>query len=140
MLVARSVPSRLLRTLPVLAMAAALFPLTGSAPALSAAVGASPACEVATPGGLEVRAKAGAKSAEPDASRGAGSDLLQGREPTSLSPAGSITVPTRVHVIAQDRTAAGGYLTQAQVDAQLAVLNAAFAGRVAGGTTASRSR
>ena len=123
---------RLLRSLPVLAMSAALLPLT-SAPAVSSIASAatsatSAVCEVATPGGLEVRAKPGAKVAEPDPAQGATQDLLQGREPTTVSPAGSIVVDTYVHVIATGPTRAQGMLTDAEVAAQLEVLNASFAG------------
>ncbi len=122
---------RLLRSLPVLAMSAALLPLT-SAPAVSsiasAATSAAAVCEVATPGGLEVRAKAGAKGAEPDPAQGATADLLQGREPTSVSAAGSIRVDTYVHVIATGPSRAEGMLTDDDVAAQLQVLNDSFAG------------
>ena len=120
--------ARLKRTVPVLALSAALLPLTGAAPALSSVASALPACEVATPGGIEVRAKPGAKTPEPDASQGAGQDLLQGKEPTALSPAGSITVPTVVHVIAKGSKRIDGNLSDKEVAAQLAVLNASFAG------------
>ena len=121
--------ARLLRTVPVLALSAALLPLTGAAPALSSAASALPACEVATPGGLEVRARPGAKTPEPDAAQGAGQDLLQGKEPTSLSPAGSIRVPTYVHVIAEGVGVEDGYLSDKQVATQMKVLNDSFAGR-----------
>jgi hypothetical protein len=120
--------ARLLRTVPVLALSAALFPLAGATPALSSAAAALPECEVATPGGIEVRAKPGAKTPEPDASRGAGSDLLQGKEPTAVSPDGSIEVPTYVHVIAKGTDRADGNLSDEEVAAQMAVLNASFAG------------
>ena len=120
--------ARLLRTVPVLALSAALFPLTGATPALSSAASALPECEVATPGGIEVRAKPGAKTPEPDASRGAGSDLLQGKEPTAVSPAASIEVETWVHVIAKGTGRAEGNLSDEDVARQMAVLNASFAG------------
>ena len=125
--------ARLLRTVPVLALSAALLPLTAASPAVSstlASVGGAAAqvCEVATPGGLEVRTKPGAKAVEPDAAQGAGTDLLQGKEPTALSPAGSIRVPTYVHVIAKGPTAADGQLTDAQVAAQMKVLSKSFNG------------
>ena len=120
--------TRLRRTVPVLALSAALFPLTGATPVLSSVASALPACEVATPGGIEVRALPGARTPEPDASQGSGSDLLQGKEPTALSPAGSIEVKTVVHVIAKGPTRAEGYLSDREVAKQLAVLNASFAG------------
>ena len=120
---------RLLRTLPVLALSAALLPLSAAAPALSSALASTAkVCEVATPGGLEVRVKPGAKVAEPDATHGAGTDLLAGREPTALSAAGSIDVPTYVHVIAKGTRKADGHLSAQQVAAQMDVLNASFAG------------
>ncbi len=127
-----------IRSLPLLLLTASLLPATAgvtavAAPALlasaAATVVASPVCEVAVPGGLEVRVKNGAKAVEPDAAKGGTSDLLQGREPTSVSAEGSITVPTVVHVIAKGPTAADGQLTDAQVAAQMAVLNDGFAGK-----------
>ena len=120
--------ARLLRTVPVLALSAALFPLTGATPVLSSAAAALPECEVATPGGIEVRAMPGAKTPEPDATQGSGRDLLQGKAPTALSPAGSITVQTVVHVIAKGTSRADGLLSQDEVDAQMQVLNDSFAG------------
>jgi hypothetical protein len=120
--------ARLLRTVPVLALTAALFPLTGATPVLTSAASALPECEVATPGGIEVRAMPGAKTPEPDATQGSGSDLLQGKEPTTLSPAGSIQVETWVHVIAKGSKRADGNLSDKEIAAQLAVLNASFAG------------
>jgi hypothetical protein len=75
------------------------------------------------------------KVAEHDASQGAGQDLLQGKEPTALSPAGSITLPTYVHVIAEGyvtsspRPGVGdGYLSDRQVATPMKVLNDSFAG------------
>ncbi|MCW2606806.1 MAG: hypothetical protein JWO60_1499 [Frankiales bacterium] len=119
---------RTLRPLLLSAVAvAALLPVTAP---VSAAVACSPG--VAVPGALEVRAKAGAKAVEPDASQGATSDLLQGAEPTAVSAPGSIRVPTVVHVIAKGPTAADGQLSDKQVRSQVAVLNAAFAGSGAG--------
>ena len=115
-------------TLAGLALAGALLPATPVAPAVAATVSAACTPEVASPGGLEVRAKPGAKVAEPPASAG-GPDLLQGREPTAVSPAGSITVDTYVHVIAEGTTRAQGYLSQADVDGQMALLNSAYAGQ-----------
>ncbi len=134
--------ARLLRTVPVLALSAALFPLTGAAPVLSSAASALPACEVATPGGIEVRAKAGAKTPEPDAAQGVSADLLQGKEPTALSPAGSIEVETHVHVIATGMSRAEGNLSDAEVARQMKVLNASFAGTTGRGAadTAFRFR
>ncbi len=132
--------ARLLRTVPVLALSAALFPLTGAAPALSSAAAALPECEVATPGGIEVRAKPGAKTPEPDASQGAGSDLLQGKEPTALSRAGSIEVPTYVHVIAKGTERVDGNLSDEEVAAQMAVLNDSFAGRTGRGAAKTAFR
>ena len=120
---------RLLRALPVLGLSAALLPLTGAGTAVSAVASADVVCEVASPGGLEVRAKPGAKVAEPDASQGSGQDLLQGREPTSISAAGSITVETWVHVIAKGTRKADGALSDQQVATQMEVLNDSFAGR-----------
>jgi hypothetical protein len=139
---ARPARARLLRTVPVLALSAALLPFAGAAPAASstvAAVGdaAAAACEVATPGGLEVRMKPGAKAVEPDAARGAKTDLLQGREPTSVSPAGSIEVPTVVHVIATSRAREDGWLSDAEVEEQMDVLNASFAGTTGPGAAAT---
>ena len=131
---------RLLRAVPVLALSAALLPLAGAAPALSSVASAVPACEVATPGGLEVRAKPGAKTPEPDASRGSGTDLLQGKEPTSLSPAGSITVPTVVHVIAKGTRRADGNLSDKDVARQMGVLNDSFAGTTGPGAAATAFR
>lgn len=129
-----------IRSLPLLLLTASLLPATPgatvvAAPALVASASpvatavASPVCEVAVEGGLEVRVKAGAKAVEPDAARGGTSDLLQGREPTSVSAKGSITVPTVVHVIAKGPTAADGQLTDAQVASQIRVLNEGFAGK-----------
>ncbi len=134
--------ARLLRTVPVLALSAALFPLTGAAPVLSSAASALPACEVATPGGIEVRARAGAKTPEPDAAQGVSADLLQGKEPTALSPAGSIEVETHVHVIATGMSRAEGNLSDAEVARQMKVLNASFAGTTGRGAadTAFRFR
>jgi len=120
---------RLIRSLPVLALSAALLPLSGAGAAVSAGAPAETVCEVATPGGLEVRAKPGAKVAEPDASHGAGQDLLQGREPTSISAAGSIRVETWVHVISKGTRKADGALSDQDVAAQMRVLNEAFAGQ-----------
>lgn len=119
-------PTRHPLAIAALAMSAALLP---AAPVAPAAAGAPPACEqeVAVAGGIEVRAKPGAKIAEPSVSQG-GPDLLQGKEPTSVSSAGSISVPTYVHVIAQGPTRAEGLLSQADVDRQMALLNSAFAG------------
>lgn len=127
-----------IRSLPLLLLTASLLPATAGVTAVAAPVllgsaaasaVASPVCEVAVPGGLEVRVKAGAKAVEPDAAQGGASDLLQGREPTSVSAGGSTTVPTVVHVIAKGPTAADGQLTDAQVAAQMKVLNDGFAGR-----------
>ena len=120
----------LLRALPALLLTASLVPATATATATAtgSVASATPACEVAVPGALEVRAKPGTKTAEPDASQGATQDLLQGAEPTSTSAVGSIRVPTVVHVIAKGPTAADGQLTTRQVARQVAVLNAAFAG------------
>jgi len=134
--------TRLVRTVPVLALSAALMPLTGAAPALSSVASALPACEVATPGGIEVRAKPGAKAPEPDASKGSSRDLLQGKQPTSLSPAGSISVTTYVHVIAQGMTRAEGNLSDAEIAEQMAVLNRSFSGATGPGAadTAFRFR
>lgn len=122
----------LLRSVPLLALTAALLPLTAATPAASSVVaGSAPAsevCEEATPGGLEVRMKPGAKAAEPDAAQGSATDLLANTALSAPSAPGSITVPTVVHVIAKGPRRADGYLTQAQVDRQMAVLNASFDG------------
>ncbi|MCU1692786.1 MAG: Pregnancy-associated plasma protein-A [Frankiales bacterium] len=107
----------------------ALLPATGSTAALACGTPSAPA------GGLEVRAKPGAKTPEPDPAQGA-PDLLQGREPTSVSPAGSVTVPTYVHVIT---SGAAGRLTDSQVKSQVAVLNAAFSGKGAGAKNAANT-
>ena len=101
-------------------------------PSSSAAVVAAEPCEVATPGGLEVRAKPGAKVAEPAADRGATRDLLEGAAATSASAPGSVHVPTYVHVISKDTTRKGGNLRDAEIKAQMTVLNAGFAGTLGG--------
>jgi hypothetical protein len=122
-----------IRPLPLLLLTASLLPATAAVTAVAApavlASTATAACEVVAPGALEVRMKPGAKALEPDASQGATKDLLQGREPTSVSRPGSTTVPTWVHVIAKGTSAADGALTDAQVRAQVKVLNDGFAGR-----------
>ena len=118
-------------TLAAMVLAATLAPASPLAPASAAPVLPSAECaapEPAVAGGLEVRAKPGAKVAEPAASPG-GPDLLQGKEPTAVSPAGSIEVDTYVHVIAAGPTRAQGFLTQAEVDRQMALLNSAYAGQ-----------
>ncbi len=123
---------RRLRPLLLSALAVgALLPATGS----TAAVACTTTAPTAVAGALEVRAKPGAKAVEPDAAQGA-PDLLQGREPTSVSPAGSTTVPTYVHVITSGRA---GALTDAQVKSQIAVLNAAFSGKGAGAKSAANT-
>jgi len=48
---------------------------------------------------------------------------------------GLVTVPTWVHVISTDTTVAGGYVTDAQITAQLQVLNDSFAGTTDGAPT-----
>jgi hypothetical protein len=95
-------------------------------PGSAAAVSAT--CDAATPGGLEVRAKPGAKVAEPAADRGATRDLLDGAAATPASAPGAIHVPTAVHVISTDTTRRGGNLRDAEIRAQMSVLNAGFAG------------
>jgi hypothetical protein len=116
-----------LRILRPLLLSAAV--LAGVIPASPVAVAtAAPVCEVAVAGALEVRAKPGAKVVEPAADQGA-PDLLQGKEPTAVSAPGSIVVDTYVHVIAAGPTRAEGYLTQREVDRQMALLNSAFAGK-----------
>ena len=118
-----------MRTLrPLLLAAAVAAALLPASPAAVATASALCEPEVAVPGALEVRAKPGAKVAEPDAAQGA-PDLLQGKEPTSVSPAGSIAVKTYVHVIAEGTTREKGYLSQGEVDRQMALLNSAFAGQ-----------
>ena len=122
-----------LRTVPLglLALVAAL-PLSSPTSTLAAAPGAAPAAavceggEVAVAGGLEVRAKPGAKVAEPRADRG-GQDLLQGKPTAGARNTGSITVPVAFHVV--QASATEGALTDAQVKRQLAVLNQAYAGK-----------
>ncbi|CAA9426898.1 MAG: hypothetical protein AVDCRST_MAG35-2343 [uncultured Quadrisphaera sp.] len=129
-----STPRRRPLALAVLTLTAALLPAVpptaAAGPSASTSASAPQECapEVATAGGIEVRAKPGAKVPEPPAS-GGGPDLLQGREPVALSAPGSIRVPTSVHVIAAGPTRAEGYLSPAEVEAQIDVLNTAFAGQ-----------
>ena len=110
-------------TVGLLALGAGLLPVT--APAVAAATAA--VCEVAAPGALEVRAKPGAAAAEPAVTSDA-KDLLAGAPTASPSAPGSIVVETWVHVIRTGDGRANGQLTPADVQAQVAALNAAFAG------------
>lgn len=116
---------RLLRVLPVLLLSASLLPASSTTSVASA----QPVCEGASAGAVEMRVRPGSRAVEPDASQGATQDLLQGVEPTSVSAAGSIRVPTVVHVIAKGPGVLDGQLTDRQVARQVAVLDAAFAGR-----------
>ena len=131
-------------TLAVLALGASVLPASPATalptPTTLPACGVEDAHGAASGGGASaLRAKPGAKVPEPALSTG-GPDLLQGKEPTAVSPAGSVVVETYVHVIAKDLTRDGGYLTQAEVDAQVAVLDDAFAGGQSGSAAATPFR
>ena len=119
--------------LPVLVLVAALLP---ALPSAAAGPGPCPPGDSGA-GSLQVRARPGAAVPEPAADPGP--DLLDpavlARRPAptlrtaaTLSPAGSVSIPTYVHVIAQGPTRAEGYLTRAEVDRQLAVLNRSYSG------------
>lgn len=110
----------------------------GAASAVTSAAAPAAACS-APAGGLEAKARPGAKVREPDASSG-GPDLLQGLQLPSPSPAGSIAVDTVVHVIATGPSRAQGMLSDAEVAAQVAVLNASYAGATGGGAAATPFR
>jgi hypothetical protein len=73
----------------------------------------------------QARVKKGAKAVEPPVTRET-KDLLAGGVAYTPSAPGSITVPTWVHVI--QASATEGVVPDAQIAAQLAVLNSAFAG------------
>jgi len=63
---------------------------------------------------------------DPNALGGEATDALAGGRPGKRHAVAEVQVPTWVHVITDGAT---GALTDAQVDSQMAVLNAAFAGR-----------
>ncbi len=52
-------------------------------------------------------------------------------------PAGSVNVPVYFHVIRRNTTVAGGSVTSTQINSQISVLNAAYAGTASGGTGAN---
>jgi Pregnancy-associated plasma protein-A len=65
--------------------------------------------------------------------------LLQGRDLRDTSaqrPAGTVTIKVFFHVIRKGLTAAEGNIPESMIDAQLAVLNRAFAGTAPGGAGA----
>jgi hypothetical protein len=74
---------RLSRFVPLVLLALSFTVLLSSTvlPSSTVLASAVPACEVAAPEALEVGVKPGVKVAEPDAPRGSGTDLLQGKEP-----------------------------------------------------------
>lgn len=63
-----------------------------------------------------------------------------GNGPLAVSPLHTITIPVVVHVIMANRTRAGGNIPQSMIDAQIRVLNQAYAGRTGGAWTPFRFR
>jgi Pregnancy-associated plasma protein-A len=117
------------------AIAAVALLVPAAAPA-AAAVPDSGAC-AAPAGGLETRVKKGGHGAEPALTADT-QDLLAAGAAFTPSAPGSVVVPTWVHVI--QNSATQGALTDSQVASQVAVLNAAFAGRGGPGAAATPFR
>lgn len=76
-------------------------------------------------GGLEVRLRKGGHGSEPALTADTADLLASG---STFTPSSRVVVPTWVHVIQSGPGIAGGALTDTQVKAQMAVLDASFAG------------
>ncbi|MGI5212498.1 zinc metalloprotease [Plantactinospora sp. CA-290183] len=61
-----------------------------------------------------------------------------GRAPLAVSPLHLIVIPVVFHVVAKNRTRAGGNIPQSLIDDQIRVLNEAYAGRTGGAWTPFR--
>lgn len=130
--------------------------LLGSTPVVAApatpAGNAPPGCLGSTSGHPNAKARPGTPAAEEPneltpaqaAERDRAVDSAYARRvgvaPLGLPDKLSMTIDVVVHVIAKDRTRAGGNIPQSLIDAQLKVLNESFSGRTGGAWTPFRFR
>ncbi|GAA2729314.1 zinc metalloprotease [Cellulomonas aerilata] len=122
----------------VRATAALVLCLATAAPASSAApaahrhtdhAGGSTVCEAVDPTGFAARVKKGSTRSEPNAVSAVQAAALGSPRVRAVLPAGSVTVPTVFHVItATALTAEERAERDAQIAAQIDVLNEAFSG------------
>jgi hypothetical protein len=131
--------------------------LAGSTRVAAAAASSSAACATSGPAAARV-AKGGSASRDPNtlsakdatgldralrSKLGAKLRVMAQRNGGSVPmtalalPAGTVTVPVYFHVIRRNTTVAGGNVTSAQINNQISVLNAAYAGAAPGGTGAN---
>lgn len=107
-----------------LALVGAAALTLGLLPAVPVVAASEPVCAVPA-GGLEVRQKKGGHGSEPALTADT-TDLLSSG--SAFTPSSKVVVPTWVHVVQKGPGVADGALTDTQVRAQVAVLNASFAG------------
>ena len=84
------------------------------------------------PGEHDPNALTPAEAARRDQELDATYARMMGMGPYAVPARGTLTIPVVVHVIAKDRTRAGGNIPRTLIDAQIKVLNRAFAGGGAG--------
>jgi hypothetical protein len=126
------------------------FAAMDAAPAMAGAPAASSACVQPADLGADARARPGREgrhdpnelTADQAAERDRALDRayaarVGGTLPAAPGP-GTYRIPVVVHVIARDRTRAGGNIPRSLIDAQLKVLNLAYAGRTGGAATPFR--